>query len=543
MLPWVGSAFYLLAWLLPLAGVGYLAGRVAWVSTQRIHVFHELEFQEGDMALAAMRVLDHKSLYPDHQQDFLPLLYTPLTHRLAALSMKLLGERSLFAGRLVAVIASLGCALVLIIWILRETRRVSAALFAAGAFIGIAPLVGWWFDLYRVDMVFLFFTACGAFFILDRKGSPRVEILKGILAGGCFALGCLAKQTAGPLALALMALAAAYSPLRAVWMLSAFLTVGGLLVLREWTQGLDFWFYCYEVLVKHPMNLENWQARLWKEFFLPAALPLALIAGWMGWTLWRRQWRRALAGPVLAVVLYVACRSVLKIGGYVNHYLPAWFFIALYLGIALGDLINARRLRAIGELAGTRRRQFAAPVLMLAVCAWLCHHTGALAWQGWSKANGERAWLPLRETDPLENHIPRDLEQAHQIIEAIRGLDGSVWVMHGNYYAWLAGRPTEIGIDNVRDLTIGAEPVSSYAQRILIFHKHKYLVLNSGNLELDWLDPGIRDIIAAHYERVEDWDARFGWRALRPVDQTGQKPRSLWISKEALPAWRKNHPQ
>lgn len=534
----IEAALYLLLWLLPLLGAGYLAWRVGWVAVHRIQTFHELEFQEGDMALAAMRVLNHQSLYPDRDGSFIPLLYTPLMHRLAAQSMRLLGEPSLFAGRLVSVLAALGCTVLLAGWVLRETRRAAAALFAAGVFIGIAPLVGWFFDLYRVDMVFLFFTALGAAFILDRKSTPRREIVKGILAGAFFALGCLAKQTAGPLALALTALAAAFSPLRAVWMLSSFLTVGGLLVLHEWVNGFDFWYYCLDVLRQHPMNLEHWGPRLLQEFFLPAALPLALIAAWVAWSLGRRRWRQALAAPVLALAVYISCRSVLKIGGYVNHYLPAWFFIALYLGVTLGDLMNARRGVDAGEGLKGRppfRRQFAAPVLMLAALAWLFHFTGAAAWQGWGHG------FPLRETDALATHLPHDLDQGRQFINAIRALDGSVWVMHGNYYAWLAGRPTEIGVDNVRDLTIGAQPVSPYAMSILDARKHKYLLLNNGELDLDWLDPQIRDLIRQNYERVEDWEARFGWRALRPVDRTGQKPRSLWIRKEDLDAWRQKH--
>jgi hypothetical protein len=466
--------------------------RAGQVAAGRLHTFHELEFQEGDMALDTMRILDGQPLYPDPGGNFIPLLYAPLMHYAAAACMQLRGVRDLCAGRLVSIAATAGCLGLIALWVIRATGSVAAGLFAAGFFAGTDPLVGWWFDLYRVDMLCMFFTGLGAFLYLDRPG--RREILRGILAGTAMALACMAKQTALALAGLFPVLALALSPVRAIWGTSAFLTAIALFVIRELMISPYFLYYTVTVQLGCPMNLENWPARLGEEFLYPAALALVviLLSTWG----WRRNWQRLVGLPALAGALLISFRCVLKMGGYVNHYVTGWFFVAVYVGLALGDLAGS----------------LLAPVLAVILGLSLIHQTHATQ-------------------DPVGAHFPRGMEKARAYIEAIGKLDGDVWVMHANYYAYLAGRRPEIGIDNVRDLTISGDPVSPYALHLLQSRQYKYLLVNNTNLDADWLNGEIRDAIRANYKPEADWEQRFGWEALRPVDRSAQKPRQLWIRK------------
>ena len=76
-------------------------------------------------------------------------------------------------------------------------------------------------------------------------------------------------------------------------------------------------------------------------------VPLFAVAVWSILCLCRRRWRWLLAPLVLFLAILVTVRGVLKMGGYVNHYLLAWFYTLLYFGIALGSFptLLARRSR------------------------------------------------------------------------------------------------------------------------------------------------------------------------------------------------------
>jgi ABC-type amino acid transport substrate-binding protein len=161
----------------------------------------------------------------------------------------------------------------------------------------------------------------------------------------------------------------------------------------------------------------------------------------------------------------------------------------------------------------------------LALAVWLGHATGAAAWR-WRPASGKP--LEIRERDRLWEHLPRDEQGGRRVIQAIRDLPGRVWVMHHNYYAWLAGREPGLSIDSARDRTIGGQPIAPAALRMLERGEFDYVVLDNLDLGADWLDDPIRQAIRRHYDFAENWEAKFGFQALRPVDQTAMKPRALW---------------
>ncbi|MBI1784205.1 hypothetical protein HYR69_03595, partial [Candidatus Sumerlaeota bacterium] len=282
-------AILLLA-LLPLGGFAHLGTRIYHVIDNRIRTFHELEMYEGDMTLHAIRVLEGRELYPSRNGDYIPLLYTPLYSYLHAWMMKLVDKsdrpHTIYSGRIVAVMASAGIALVILLWVLRETGNWMAALGAAGFFIGVNPLVGWWYDLARVDTAHVFFVALGSWAFLDRK-SPKDwhEILKGILGGLFFSLGFFTKQTAGQIAIGLTVLAALISPLRALWGIAAGLTFGGFGLIYFNVKNTDFWYLTVTVPSNHLLMLtEGWKQEVKKDFFLPrkAGLECHLRVGGAG---------------------------------------------------------------------------------------------------------------------------------------------------------------------------------------------------------------------------------------------------------------------
>ncbi len=584
--PWRIVVF--LAALVPLLGLGYLAHRVYFVMDSRIKTFHELEMYEGDMTLHAVRILDGKPLYPRRDGDYIPLLYTPFYSYLQALAMKFVDDpkhpHTLYSGRIVSVLALWGILLVLMGWIWRETKSWLAMLSAAGFFTAIDPYVGWWFDLARVDVTHVFLLGLGSWAFLDRRSkSDGLEILKGIVGGLFFTLGFFTKQTAGQIAVVLTPLAFLICPLRAIWGAAAGLTFGGIGMIYFNVTNPDFWYLTVSVPSNHNLDLGNWQKRLVEDVFRPATIPLTVVAAWGILAVIRRRWHWALGIPALAAASYFSCRGALTIGGYVNHYLPMWFFIVLYFGMAVGSimpvgksppreiislslillillmaftgiLIFRRYLALEATLAAAiifvgvlrhrpvprnkpwRARVSLVPVLVLILACLDLFHCSRVKkiWPDGKGGNPEHPWTE----DQLKYHVPgylgdepKYVENGRNLLLGISQLDGNVWIPHANYYAYLVGRPTDVSLDHVRDVAVSGQPVSPYALGIINGKKYKYILLNDTIIEHDWLEQPIRSAIVQNYELKADWQAKFGWLALRPVDSTSQKPRALMVRR------------
>ncbi|MCZ7582300.1 MAG: hypothetical protein M5R36_02615 [Deltaproteobacteria bacterium] len=97
----------------------------AFVAFSRAGYPYELEFEEGDLFLTALRVLDGQPIYPDPAQDpnFVPLLYTPFYYHAAALFVAVLG-RSIFACRVLSILATFAIAALIV----RAGRRAGSGL-------------------------------------------------------------------------------------------------------------------------------------------------------------------------------------------------------------------------------------------------------------------------------------------------------------------------------------------------------------------------------------------------------------------------------
>lgn len=690
--------------LAALALFGFLAFRQAWVVEHRIRCFHDLEMYEGDVALQAIRLLEGKLLYPDRNSDYIPLLYTPLYSYLTALSMHLIDVEklpdgtsvarpySLYAGRVVSVLMTWVCVLTIAGWVLRETRSWFAALCGACAFVSINPLVGTWFDLVRVDMTFLAMMGVGSWLLLDRRSPNEFsEAAKGLVGGFFFVMAFFTKQSAGPTAIVFTMMAALISPYRALWSAVAGIGFGvaGQFYLN-W-ENVDFWYLTVTVPSKHPKMIGDWLPQLVKELWAPAGIPLAIIAGWWVLMVERRRWHLVLAAPALLWVIKMYLRGLMVMGGYVNHYLPIWFFICVYFGIALGTFVpsGVMRLRSIGprlalwvlpflfaagivaaartpvenrplglhyadmltlpssvregrrhpawsslppSVRAEQESQAVDAMIHWAICAGVLgvvlavgfsasaqgacsgiarhkpsrlafspvalglvsavsfsHFTSAVtmdqvrakitvAMDSVRTKDRERAasGMPAEVPSPggdanvepapapplegtsvflrafpqvvrdvaslfdfdanhrpvLEGRLPTDPEKSRRFIQAIRELDGPVWIPHAGYYAYLAGKGSDISSDHVRDLYVGGQPVPPYVLEALNRKKWKYILLNNNNIAHDWQAGPVYEAIDRNYVHVENWDELYGARALASVDRTGQKPRALLIRRD-----------
>ena len=150
----------------------------------------ELEWEEGAVLQQVSRVLAGQRIYAAPSLEYMALPYTPLFSWLAALSAKLLGPGFL-ALRLVSILSSVACFVLLYRLALRRGGNVFAGLFAVGLYAACFRFAGAWFDVARVDALGLALVL-GALEILES--SPGW--IGAALAGLVFFAAFLAKQTA-----------------------------------------------------------------------------------------------------------------------------------------------------------------------------------------------------------------------------------------------------------------------------------------------------------------------------------------------------------
>ncbi|MBV9820099.1 MAG: glycosyltransferase family 39 protein [Solirubrobacterales bacterium] len=337
------TAAVAVAALVPLAA--YL-----WVAAHDLGYPYELDWMEGGSVGLAGRVLSGHSLYVAPSLRFVGWAYPPLYYWLAAAVAKLTGLgflplRLVSAGSALAAMATLA-------WIvLRDTRDRLAALVAAGLFAATYRLSGAWFDVGRVDSLFLALTLVAMAWGCRARG-----VRGGAVLGLLTFLAFFTKQTA------LVAIAPALAYLivtrRRVGVTAVItavvLVLGSTLLLDALTAGW-YRYYAFSELAGQP-----WMSQLWVGFWgrdvlahqWPLALLLALaFASWarerakprVGWP--AGYWLAAAAG-----LLGAAWVSRLHTGGYLNVLMPTYAATALLAGLALASV--RRRGGATAALAG-----------------------------------------------------------------------------------------------------------------------------------------------------------------------------------------------
>lgn len=172
--------------LLLLAAVATVA--FLFAVSQRLLYPHELEWMEGALADHASRVADGLPLYCEPQAEHVPFLYAPLLFWLGGLGMKL-GLDGVLALRLVAVLFSIGSAMLIDRWVRKETNQSVPGLVAAGLFFAGYGWLAWWYDLARNDSLFVFLCLATSYQL--RHGGKHNWLWAGLLA----ATALLAKQS------------------------------------------------------------------------------------------------------------------------------------------------------------------------------------------------------------------------------------------------------------------------------------------------------------------------------------------------------------
>ena len=142
-----GILFWVVAALAVLSMLLFVAS--AW---PRMHFRYDV--LDTGMLLEVQRLRSGLALYGPPTVEFTPFLYAPV-YLYAAAAMSHLTGVTYESLRLVSTLATVGCFAMIYALVYAETRRWFAGLVAAGLFAAVYPVAMQWFDMGRVDMLYL----------------------------------------------------------------------------------------------------------------------------------------------------------------------------------------------------------------------------------------------------------------------------------------------------------------------------------------------------------------------------------------------------
>jgi len=470
----------------------YLLALLAYTTLSRIGFPYELEWLEGWTVQSVRRVLEGQSLFVKPSVEWVPYTYTPLYTYAAAALAKVIGAGFL-APRIVSLLATAGCLAFTFGLVRRETRSAVCGLAAAAFLAGTYPLSGAWFDIGRVDNLFLFFLLAALFAV--RSGSSTLHLALG---GVLMALAYFSKQTA-LLPLAAVAVYGLFE-LRG-WKRIVLPAVSGALIgsatllFNHLTEGWYF-FYTYTVQSLHGLGQLHLLTGFWTGDLgwpvVPAAL-LGLI--YLGRSFLRPERPSSFVfyGTLAVAMVGAAWISRLHGGGWLNVLQPAHAILALLfgLGLATTPALRARFAWPAGAL-------YVLPVAQLGLLAY----------------------------DPA-GHIPTadDVKDGEAFVAGLRALEGDVYTpMHGEL-GTLAGK-REFAHDGYLLTILQSMHGSVIGPLVGDFHQ-ALASRRFSAIVLDYEDYRFMNLVREHYRYTSELPGSF-----RPRRGPKSVPQKLYLRRD-----------
>lgn len=389
------------------------------VALLRITYPYELEFMTGACLDHVDRVLDGEPLYVPPTADFVTWLYGPLYFYTAAAVSWLVGGSSLVVLRVVSLTAAVATTALVYRFVHKRTDGDRfAAWTAMGLWASTYGIVGTWWDIGRVDSLFVTWTMLAlALLMLGKKTSTAV------LAALVLTLAYLTKQTALVLAPPFAIAAAFYSVRRAVWFAVVFAIawIDAVLVLDALTDGW-FHFYTFETPKAHGYELAAW----WEYFPSDTAriLPMVVASAWYVVHLLRtHRARAALAVGAWCSSLWLATNlSRAHVGGAENVLIPTHLGFAIVTGLALAEARHCHPWRIV--------------IPLLAIAQFAC--------------SAYRPW----------HYLPTAADRAagDALVAVLEATEGPVMLPHHGHYARRTGHAPAAHVLAVMDIERGPDP-------------------------------------------------------------------------------------
>lgn len=460
---------------------------------------YDLDFVEDSIFMQSLRVARGQPVYVPPNADFDPHVYMPLYFWLGGWAIQL-GGPSLGLLRLI----SFGATLVTTFLIYGIARRESGlgwiGIVCAGLFLGGYRINGFWYEIVRVDSLFVALTLGGLALSLYAGASNRRLILSAVV----LALSFFTKQTGALIGLGLALYLFAALGRRALWFAITFggLTLVPLFTLNAFTGGW-FFYHVFRIGSADPVEVGRIVNYVVFELFgvMTVLSLMAIVAGWLGArraglkVILDQPWLFAIG---MAVVISGIGRA--RVGGNLNNRMPAYALLCLAPAILIREwsaLIPAR-----GELwLRWRDRLMAATIIIQFALG---------------------GYYPPR-------YIPTAAmrQSGDRLIKRIASIDGRVLVMMHPYYALLAGKEPAAQIATIWYVRYrGALPLpDDFVNRI----QSRYYAAIISDESLFETEPDIHGLLTTYYVPAETLDA-----SEAPPTTTGVvvRPTVIYVPKQ-----------
>ncbi len=396
---WPRVAWKLCAALSVVHVVGFLT-----VALLRWRYPYDLEWMEGGQLVQSYEILAGRFPYRAPSADYIAFPYQPLYAAVVAALGWVFGL-SLPLARAVSIASTLACAGLVgrIVW--RETGDRAYGLLAAAMVLALYRVVGFWFDLARVDSLFMALLVAALYAGRYIEGAWRSCLTSAAL----FVLAYKTKQLALPFCILVPALLASKSR-RAAWAFVplVFLPLAVDFWLSQRASGGWFSFYVNEVPRAQPYQLSRLMRFPWV-----VAVQIPVIVGLAAadalHNVRERPWRANLSDVwTLAMIVgaTVTVAAWARPGGYANNMMTMYIFAVIPGFVALHRMASQ----------GASQRQLLLFSALAAQLLWLRYD-------------------PMRQIPG-----PLDYEAGARFVDEIRAIDGPVLVPQRPWIAALAGK-------------------------------------------------------------------------------------------------------
>ncbi len=432
-----------------------------YVAFSRIAYPFSLEWLEANTFLHVLRVLQHKPIYSPPSYDFIPLLYTPFYYYIVAAFAEFTGQ-IMFSMRLVSILASL--LVFVVIYALCRVRQIPplVSIGAVGLFAASYAVTGYWFDIGKMDSLFLALLLTGYLLAIVRTKRDNAV---GVLAGFVVFLSFATKQQALlAIPFLLFHLILERRWMKTLWLGISFMVSGIVFVvtMNIVTKGW-FWFYVYEVPSAHPISWKMVTRDFWTLYIFPKYPWLIMVILIAAIVLLTKRNRNDILNHSAFVFTFFLPLSVMSVFSMAHQW--GWINNLLPMVVAL-SVIGAEAYQQVATAVNPSHNK-----------AWI--HMGL-----YSLVSVLMIFQFIMLRYDFRTQIPTSttLESGYKILGILRNSKSPVFIPTSPYLLYMVDQPTHFQASSMGDLSLAVQrnPVimeisKKYQDRISEYILSKYI--------------------------------------------------------------------
>ncbi len=302
----------------------------------RLNFPFDLEWMEGGMVEHVFRLINGQDIYTAPSLQFISYIYTPVYFYLSALIANIVGMGYL-PLRLVSFVSTLVAFYFIYLIVTKETKNVKLGIISVGLFAATYGVSGFWFDLARVDSLFLVLFII-AFYLLRFHDNIFSYVLAGIFAS----LSFLTKQTSIIFAIPIIIYLLIYKTKKSWFFIIPYVFIVAFVCYYiNWQSHGWFKFWLFELPTEHLWLYRKFITFWITDLFKPLGFVAIITFVFFFIKFKNRDYKNYLIYLAL-IIGFILCSWISKIhlGGYDNVLMPAFASIIIVFGLGLNEIFK-----------------------------------------------------------------------------------------------------------------------------------------------------------------------------------------------------------